>query len=87
MKGCQLNKILLMTVTDEEGLQHVDQELEAKITPFGSDRFQSIFLLSTMNHLLFYFVLQEDLKIAYAQGVESSPFCTFSVIVYFLVYQ
>jgi hypothetical protein len=30
----------MLTVTDDEGLQHVYQELEAKFTtPFASDRF------------------------------------------------
>ena len=33
--------VLLVTVTDEEGLQHVNEEMEAKtVAPFTSDRFQ-----------------------------------------------
>ena len=36
-------KLCTLTVTDEEGLQHVNQEMEAKaIAPFISDRFVSI---------------------------------------------
>jgi len=40
-------KLCTLTVTDEEGLQHVNQEMEAKaVAPFISDRFVSTFSLS-----------------------------------------
>jgi len=38
-------RFLILTVSDEEALQHVNQEMEAKAAaPFTSDRFNGIFL-------------------------------------------
>lgn len=49
-----LQSLSAITVTDEEGLQHVNQEIETKITaPFGSDRFG--FLFSVFLSVLIYF--------------------------------
>ncbi|RVX21497.1 hypothetical protein CK203_001788 [Vitis vinifera] len=41
-RGCRFTSlVLLVTVTDEEGLQHVNEEMEAKtVAPFTSDRSQ-----------------------------------------------
>lgn len=45
MKYNLQTQLFAFTVTDEEGLQHVNEEMEAKVAaPFISDRFYFLFI-------------------------------------------